>query len=370
MMSVSGRVVLFVLLQSAATSQSHYSVQWDKGYGNSRYFCLPESSVVAGDGDLWLICRGHDYDANKQAVTLYRIDGKSGELKFAGDLRTQLSVSPITWEASHQLAATGETIGVVTSTTSGGQMQTFEGVYFTPMDIDGSPGKAVLAVPKGSQLQEVHRSNDGNILLTADQEPLSIRKLDPKGMVLWQKVLSSTFDLPTFAVFPDDSICLSAQPSNSSLARPTLELMRLDALGQVVRQIPIVAAQGAVATGPGGTCAVLYSPTFDSHLRRLASFDPGLNRQWDIAVPLDGQGGRTYTLDSFAGGFLATEFRAETRAPVIARFSQTGQLVWLDPLPDGFRTLALSIDAAYVITVNSKVHNESFRVLRVKFGTN
>ncbi len=370
MMSVTGKVVLFALIQSAATAQSHYSVQWDKGYGNGRYFCLPESSVVSSDGDLWLICGGHDYAANKQAITFYRIDGKSGELKFARDLQTELSVSPITWEALHQLTATGQTVGVLTSTTSGGKMQTFEGVYFTPMDADGSPGKAVLVVPKGSQLQEVHRSNDGNIIVTADQGPLSIRKLDPKGTVLWQKVLSSRFDLPTVALFPDGSICLSAQLSTSTVARPTLQLMRLDPLGHVAKQIPIVAAQGAVAAAPGGACAVLYSPTFESRVRRLASFDEKLNRLWDIAVPLDGQGGRTYTLDSFADGFLATEFKGETRAPVVAKFSQAGQLLWLDPLPDGFRTLALGIGATYVITVNSKAHNDSFRVLKIQFEAN
>lgn len=78
--------VVGALLLRTADAQSPFSTQWNRGYGSKGYYCRPESAVVV-EGDLWLICDGHDYSAKKQAVTVYRIDGNSGELKFATELK-------------------------------------------------------------------------------------------------------------------------------------------------------------------------------------------------------------------------------------------------------------------------------------------
>jgi hypothetical protein len=145
--------------------------------------------------------------------------------------------------------------------------------------------------------------------------------------------------------------------------------MRLDSLGQVTQQTPISAAQGAVAAGQDGVCAVLYSPTFESHARRLASFDAKLNREWDTAVPLDGRSGRTYTLDAFSDGFLATELTGDKREPVVAKFSRTGELVWIEQLPRDFERLVLGASGSYLIMVGmvGGDHSESFRVSKIQF---
>src|SRR6266851_3687760 len=91
---------LAAISSPTAYPQSHFSTAWSRGYGSKSYFCRPESAVVA-EGDVWIICDGHDYSAKKRIATVYRIDGASGELEFATELKPRLPVRPDAWEASH-----------------------------------------------------------------------------------------------------------------------------------------------------------------------------------------------------------------------------------------------------------------------------
>jgi outer membrane protein assembly factor BamB len=242
-------------------------------------------------------------------------------------------------------------------------------VFLTPLDERGAPGAAIPVIPKGSQLQQAIPMNGGGFVIAADQSPLSFRKLSGNGNPVWVRVLSSKLALPTVAVFPDDSICISAQLSTGELPQPTLELMRLDSLGVVTKEIPISAAQGAVAAGQDGECAVLYSATFESRARRLTMFDAKLNRKWDVPVPLIGaSGGRTYTLDTLSDGFLATELTGARGEHVVAKFSTTGDLLWTEPLPSGFERLVPAVSGSYLIMVGmvGGDHNEALRISKIR----
>jgi hypothetical protein len=182
-------------------------------------------------------------------------------------------------------------------------------------------------------------------------------------------VLSADFVLPSAAVFPDGSACLSAQVVSSPPTRPKLQLIRLSPSGQVTKQIAIEAAQGVVADGPEGTCALLYSSSFDyANSLRLASFDSSLRRQWDSVLPFDGLGGRKYRLHAVSDGFLAVALTGgDKRSANVAKFSRAGKLVWTEPLTDEFEDLVFGAGWAYFLTQSHDVHNEAFRVSRVQF---
>jgi hypothetical protein len=361
---------LGAMLWLPAHAQSHHRIGWERSYGGARYHCRVESAVVAADGDLWCICDGTDYSTTRRVTNIYRIDGRTGDLRFARELRTRLPYRPFAWESLHHLVTSGAAVSILTNLVSGGKDQVFEGVFLTPLDSNGAPGAAVQVVSKGSQLQGALQTSDGNLLVTADQSPLSIRKITRAGLLLWRRDLPSAIVLPAIAVFPDNSACVSGQVVAGEELHPKLHLTRISSAGRVTKQTTIAAAQGVVAAGPEGSCAVLYSPSFDySGPRRLALFDTPLSRRWDTLLPFVGQDGRDYMLYTIPDGWLATVLTGggDKRQQAVAKVSQTGKLVWSEVLAEGFEQLAVGAAGSYLITIDRNTHDAAFHVAQIHF---
>lgn len=203
-------VALGAAVSLMAAGQPNRSVEWDRGYGDAHYACAPDTAALDGKQGLWAVCDGHDYAKDRQITTLYEIDADDGDLKTAKELTLALP-SPLDYWNTLRLTATSSSAFVLASGV--GVTDNFDGVFVARVNTDGSAGANLRVVPEGSQLQEVVPTSDGNLLIAADQSPMSVRKVTPAGSTVWTRVFGPEIDLPDIAIFSDDSSCLSAEPS-------------------------------------------------------------------------------------------------------------------------------------------------------------
>ncbi len=354
-----------VVLSHPAFGQPHYDVEWIRGYGEPQFACGPDTAVVDGEGHLWVHCSGHDYGAKQPRRELFRIDGRNGALRSSVRIAEILVPQrPDIWDSSRTLIAVRDRVVLLASMlhASSGRMQFSEGVYLLPMNRDGPP---VSVVPSGAQLSDVLPSHDGNLILAADQAPLSIRKINLAGATIWSRSFSKELVLPTLAVFPDGSVCATAQQQ-----RTGLRLFRLDPGGVVTQDLTLAAAQGTVAAGSERMCGLLYTDSFDAETRVwLAGYDINLGLRWRTASPIGAPAGRTYRLHALADGYLATgEVAGDRTKWILAKFSWTGRLEWTTPIVRG-ESVVIHGNAAYLISsrllnANSR---DSFRVMKIRF---
>ncbi len=374
-MALLSRFVLFSAISAVAAAQSHHTVVWDRSYGGPHLACGPQTAAVDANGSVWVVCRGHDYDKNRDVTLLYRIDSGNGDLKNTTELNVPLP-TPLDFWQTFQLVSSGSSLSLLSSGARGGRMQTFDGVFRTPLGPDGTAGATVRVVPEGSQLQESVPTGDGGLLIAADQGPPTIRKIGSDGRALWVNTLGWSLDLSDISAFPDGSVCFSAEPSDEPgdfLGKGPfkLALILLGRNGRAARRSWINAAQGALAAGPNGICALLYSDTFTGTTSkvRFAGFDKRLQRLWDVPTSLKALGGREYMLIATSDGYFAfTRNGVDSLAWSLASFSLDGRFQWADELPPSIQLkVVMAEDGLYLVEWNQPDSAMgSTRVLKIR----
>jgi hypothetical protein len=246
----------------------------------------------------------------------------------------------------------------------------FQGAFFAPLDLKSRLGELSRILGPDSQFRDAAATRDGGFLV-AGEDPLTVVAVGPAGQVLWRRPLGSGLVLPSIAIFDDGSSCLAAALIGVASASATMYVFRLDAGGEVTRQISIPASPGAVAAEPSGVCAVLFRRARQRALF-LAGFDASLRRLWMTRTPLAGGPGAPCQLAGVAGGYLALgrEKDASDRA-ILAKFNSSGKRLWShSPLPPGAKALAAwGSGAVYLLSWGGAhapgAQSASFRVTKI-----
>jgi hypothetical protein len=322
-------------------------------------------SAAAYAEDLWIMCSGTDYDRKELVNRLLRLNGRNGDIQFDVGLDFDISLPAHQFPGDRLLAA-GDGVAAILTDIQANNGFPRGGVYLTRVADDGKIGPPVRVVPVGSQLQQVVPTHDGNLLIVADQSPLSIRKVTFDGVQRWERILPTDLVLGQVAVFADDSLCFTAQRSR----RADVQLYRLDSAGRIRLQATLAASQAAVAAGSDGVCVVLKGSGFGAAAVSISAFDNRSKHLWTKSAPFDGRGGRDYQIETVADGFLGLgRGLGDGDTKVLARFSKTGETREMMPFPSDTDRFVLTAAGGYFLgnTLGRATGGYLLRVTKVRW---
>ena len=241
-----------------------------------------DEAATDSAGDLWFI--SDPFAAEPRDPRLIHIDSK-GTL-ISRD-RLPESISPAFPEiSSFALAASSPGLLAVVADHSHtvGRAEYFDGADFVLVDA-GKWGTPVKIARSGPEYKALIALSDGHFLAMGDQSPMVLLRLAPGGKVEWSRRFRSNRTLPSGASTEHGGACALS----SGYSVPLMHLMRIDASGKVQFQTTSNGRNGVVASGPSGSCAVLFSTGTTNRNRirfNLKLFDSSLNQKWSIRIPV------------------------------------------------------------------------------------
>jgi hypothetical protein len=111
-----------------------------------------------------------------------------------------------------------------------------------------------------------------------------------------------------------------------------MHLMRIDESGKARFQTSFKGWNGVVASGPSGSCAVLYSIGTANRNRirfDFKLFDSSLKQKWSITIPVASYVGGSFNLASLTNGWvIVTDSDAGLGEVFMAKYDFSGHTVW------------------------------------------
>lgn len=302
-------------------SAGSYNLEWRHHF--PRTAGIVPTGTSDDNGSLWLITiPGPGGDA----ITKINPDGQ-----LIADYSPVLPLNLGEWVSYLAPAASGHSVGLLASLTSGGRDQTFEGAFFLPIGADGL-GVPVRIAQRGPQFSTMTGAGADEFIAAGDQEPLTLIRLDSNGKTLWRRAFSPQLVLPTISAGASGTVFVLSQGGTYIL------LQLLDSSGRVVRSKKISAKQGTVVADPGGGCSLLFSTRYggEDNTVFLLTLDQTLHQLSQVETPLVGRSGRNYQLISSPHGHLVIGESPDpkprqlvfNRTNRLAEFDRSGSLLW------------------------------------------
>ena len=284
-----------------------------------------DEAATDSAGDLWFI--SNPWAAVPRDPRLIHIDSNGAVISRD---RLPESVSPAFPEvSSFALAASssGPLAVVAHHSHAVGRGEYFDGADFVLFDA-GKWGAPVKIARSGPEYKTLTALSDGHFLAMGDQSPMVLLRLDPAGKVEWSRRFPANWTLPSGARTEHGGACVLS----SGYLVPWMHLMRIDESGKVRFQTSFKGWNGVVASGPSGSCAVLYSIGTANRNRIRFNFkllDSSLKQKWSITIPVASYVGGSFNLASLTNGWvIVTDSDAGLGEVFMAKYDFSGHTVW------------------------------------------